>query len=146
MKSYIVFFIIISAINSAVAQDKMIAVNDIRKAGITKHDHDTATAGHSAGDVLVNRSLSVKPEYFKEKDKKDTLDTYQIHFFKMYENKLMNYGFSYSDDASFDMVSYHWLNDTIVSITLINSGTKENRSLQLVQSGNTAGIMKESLK
>ena len=146
MKNYIVFLIIISGINSAVAQDKMIAVNDIRKAGVTKHDHDTATSGRFAREVLVNRSLSVKPEYFQEKGKKDTIDTYQIHFFKMYENKLMNYDFSYSDDVSFDKASYRWLNDTVVSITLINSETRENRNLQLVQAGNSAGIMKGSFK
>ena len=153
MKKQFQFFVLTIAIAFAFVQtalsqfnerEKVISVNDIRRLGVSHYD--TSTTGHILGEITVDRSLSLKHKYSDAK--KDTNDVYQVHFFKMYENKLRNYQVSYHGDEEFDKASYKWLNDTIVSVTLINSTTNKSRNLKLVQTfckGCSAGLMDESL-
>jgi len=136
---------VMSAQSQNKEQEKTISINDIRHLGIS--GYDSSTTDRVVGEVSVNRTLTLKPKWSEAK--KDTMDTYDVHFFKMFENKLRNYSLMYSEDGDFDKASYKWLNDTIVSVTLLNSSTKQNRTLKLVQTfkkGSSAGLMTDNIK
>ena len=130
MKKQILLFVLISVniftfINSAQSQtngqEKKIAINDISK---TKESNDDyPTAGRKLGEVVVDKRAEAGVAY----------DSYTMHFFKMFENKLKNYEVIYTGSEKFTNVSYKWLNDTIVAVTLINPITNTNKTFKLVQ-------------
>ena len=150
MKNLILLLILMAMTTFAFAQtDKQIhtvSINDIRKHG-TNH-YDTSTAGRKLNEVSVDRTLYSKPKTADAKG--DLTESYQIHFFKMYEGKLRNYQLGFDTKENYDQASYQWQNDTIVAVTLVNSSTKQSsKTLKLVQTfckGCSAGIMEESLE
>jgi len=62
---------------------------------------------------------------------------------------LRNYNVMYGGDEGFDKASYKWLNDTVVSVTLLNTITKQKQNLKLVQTfqeGTSAGLITDDMK
>ena len=138
------FSLVLNANAQTAGQEKTISINDIRKSGVSHHD--TSTASHNLSEVKVDKSLSVNPKYLNAE--KDTSDAYHIHFFKMFEGKLKNYQITFVSDDNFNKATYSWVNDTIVSVTLINSTTNKSKNLKLSQTfgnGSSAAILQESL-
>jgi len=109
--------------------EKTIPVNDLRKTEIAPWD--TSTAGHQLGDLIVNRVLHVGDGI---NSPKDTSEIYDIHFFKIYENRLRNYTFGFGVKGDYDNAMYKWLTDSIVSVTLVNStNNKRSKNIHIVQ-------------
>jgi hypothetical protein len=132
--------ITLNNVQSQIGEKKVISITDARKYGVEYFD--TTTVSHKINEVQVNISLGLKSYY--PNATKDTTDVYNMHFFKIFENKIKNYHASYAGNENFDKVEYIWLNDTTVTITLINSLTKENKSFKLVQTfckGCSAGLI-----
>lgn len=134
MKNYILLTALILATKISIAQVnvKTIPVNDIRKAGISKYD--TSTAGYKEGDVKVELT------YRGQGKINDSTEEYLVHFYKKYNNNLMSYMGSVTKHTDFDKASYLWLNDTTVAINLINSTTKNIKTIFLEQMGRGASI------
>src|SRR6185295_4231595 len=125
MKKYTPVLIALAAIIIVAFQEgeKIIKVKDLRKEGIHPHHLDTVTDGYLVNDVAVERVL-VNPSY---EDKDSIQEIYNVHFFKMYKGSLMNYmmGIMNRDEKDdYDKASYKWANDSVLSIMLINSITK----------------------
>ncbi len=138
-------FVIITAMvnkvqGQTIGQKKIISIKDNRKYGVSYFD--TTTVGHKINEVIVERCLALKSDY--PNAKKDTTDSYEMHFFKLLENKIYNYPASYAGEENFDTAEYFWLDDTTVSITLINSITNQRQKFKLVQTfckGCSAGLI-----
>jgi len=99
----------------AMAQEKTIAIKDMRNA--TTPPVDTATMGYKPGDSYINRVSK--------------LNSYWVHFIKPFEGKLKNYQTAIETKKDYDKATYKWLNDSIVSLTFINSVTQNKKSLKL---------------
>ncbi len=115
-------------------QTKSILVNDFHNLGV--YYDDTSTVNHKLGEVKIDKSLPFRKKSSslkKDLHTNDTTNSYQIHFFKMYENKLRNYEVSYIGNDEFDKAIYKWLNDTTVNVILINSNTNKRKSFKLGQ-------------
>lgn len=120
--------------------EKIVDIADVRSKGLNYHN--TATENRVADEVFVERCLSLKPAW--SESARDTLEKYTIHFYKNQESKLKNYQFSYLGEEIFDKASYSWLNDTTVSVNLINSETKKYQNMTLVKAGNNTALLPPS--
>jgi len=126
------------------ASDKTISINDLRKEGVLIKD--TSTSGHKVGEVTVQRhfGLVAMEDFFNENGKKDTVDMYTIHFFKVYQNNLRNYPMQLPANDDYDKASYKWLNDTTVFVTMMNSTTKQKGTVQVMQEGEGASAFPDT--
>ena len=133
------------AMKISFAQNNEIAIPiyDFRYVGIMQID--TSTKGFKEGDVTVVLT------YRGQGKIKDSTEEYLVQFYKKYNNSLMSYMGSINKHEDYDKANYLWINDTTVAINLINSTTKNIKTIFLIQKGRGAGIgvynkSKENLK
>src|ERR1017187_9869256 len=126
MKNILTFIILTLGIHFSFAQEnkKVVPINDLRKWGVLSVC-EMPTNDRKDGDVAVDKILIVT----NWKYKKDTIEGYEVHFYKMYENKIKDYTMGYYHEESFDKALYHWENDTIVSVTLVNTFTNKKKNM-----------------
>ncbi len=138
MKKNFLSLILIASIACAFQHgETFIDIHDMRALGFN-YSIDTATTGHYLGEVIINR---VTGQGDGVNARHDSLDLYNVHFFKNYQGHLKNYLLLISDTTSYNQASYKWVTDSIVSVQLLNSKTKkQTKPIRLVQMGATAGI------
>lgn len=141
MKTPFVLLIIFIAMTVAAFQEgeRTILITDIRDRG--GDDFDTTTLNYSPGEVKINRVLNKVTKYYT--DGKPVLGRYAIHFYKLYEGRLVNYPYDFVTDENYENASYKWLNDTVISITFIKPEPKNNKNIRLVQRQNKAVLVEE---
>ena len=120
-------------------KDTTITIREVRNPGT--EIKDTSTVGFTSGQLTIDHFRKLNSGYSEIKS--DSVHLYQIHFYKMYQNKLTNYQFGYSGEMYFDKARYYWINETIVSVTLYNSNTEISKSIKLEQVGNGVGVYPE---
>ena len=138
---WLVAFCTISLQTKSQSRETSIAISNALKS--ETEIHDTTTEGYKSGQLIIYYSRNVKPAYFEIKG--DSVHSYQIHFFNMYQNKLKNFQFGYSGETYFDRARYVWMNDTTVSVTMYNSNTKESKNLKLAQIEKNVGIISDEM-
>lgn len=67
--------------------------------------------------------------------------SYSIMYYQNEEGKLRAHKFWYGTEDDFDKVAYEWVNDTTVSVKLINSSTKKEKKFKLFGYGSSSGIL-----
>jgi len=144
MRHCIIIAGLIVSISNSFAQtnENVVFVSDIRKQGIAQYD--TSILGRKSNDVFIERTFVSNARHKHLRN--DSAESYRIHFYKEFDNKLRNYFINFDSEDAFDKASYKWLNDTIVSITLINSVTDQRKNFRMFQrlcENCTAGLMSE---
>jgi hypothetical protein len=137
MKIIVAIFMlsVVIALSACDNGEKIIAIADLRPAGLKIYE-DTTMAGYKEGDVYINQIIA-RGE--RAKAHHDTLNLYEIHFFKTYNGKLKNYLFSVSDTEFYDQASYKWLTETELSVQFIYVLTQEkSRVMNIMKNGTNA--------
>jgi hypothetical protein len=135
MKRTLLLLVFIITVNIAFAQfhETIIEVKDNRKLGLSTTSCNSPANGQKPGDVEVEKTL-VKNH---EKGKHDTLECYKVHFYKIFGDQLKNYEITLMWKGEYGQASYYWINDTSVSVTMVNSKTNKIRMMTLSQAGST---------
>ena len=107
--------IVISCCNQTSTQENLITVQDYRaNQGETEIDLES----HKSGDVEIYRSNFVG-------------EGYEIIYYHDISGKLRDYYFYQVDTINYNQGLYNWKNDTIVTVKLFNSETKQEFNVEL---------------
>jgi hypothetical protein len=85
------------------------------------------TANHKAGDVEIFRLLG-----------KDT--TYVARLYRMDHGEKRNYETVIVENINYDKASFHWMNDSTIAFSLIDSKHKQRKGFRLTGSAGTTTV------
>jgi hypothetical protein len=126
-------------INIGNAQNKeiIIPIKDNRYLGVSNSSNcHSPTPDHKNGDVEVEKTLMP----YNKKGDRDTTECYKTHFYKLYGEELVDYTFILFWKMDYEKVGYHWINDTTIVFSMINSKTNKRRTITLGQYEDSTGF------
>ena len=130
MKAKLTFFmmtLVFVSINTR-SQDT-IPVVDNRNSNAAKN----VTVSHKDKDVAISRE---KIPGVKSK-------TYWINMYRMENGELRMYPFGTSANGDFDKAIYRWINDTTITLKLINSSDNKSESFRMTGNGDRSNLARE---
>ena len=136
-KYFLLYFFLLSGIKCFAQQQedvKIAFISDERKKGILPYN--CSTEGHTTGEVFIQWGMQLNHSTEKMKNRKDTVETYAIHFYKPDLNGILTkYQISFTEEGTaYDQGIYNWTNDTTVAVTLVVNNTEIKREITLFYS------------
>ncbi len=130
MKTLFMSIAIVASLAFSILQSTQqeIKIRDCRKTGET----DTLTTAHKDRDVLVNRVLK----------RVTNKNAYNINVYRTEKNHLYRHVTYIVSDATYDVARYTWLNDSVISVNVINSVTSKSQSMKMLCKGKLTGALR----
>ena len=130
MKTLFVSIAIIASFAFSILQSTQqeIKIKDCRQTGET----DTLTTAHKDRDIVVNRVLKGVTNK----------NSYNINVYRTDKNHLYHHITYIVYDANYDVAKYKWLNDSIISVNVINSVTSKSQTMKMLCKGKLTGALR----
>jgi len=112
----ILFFSVLCSISEAQNTEKLISIKDDRHLAL--YEWDTTTAGKKQGELYVSKIRWVSGA---KSFHPDTIIATSYQVYILVDKKLFRYEAIEEHEIEADQIAYTWVNDSTLTITLINS-------------------------
>ncbi len=103
-----------------------VAIQDVRKTSMP----EAQLASHKPHDFEAYRNVFMA-------------ELYTVRYYQMEGGKLNSHQASYELPDDFDRAAYQWTNDTTITVRLLNSATKKEKTFVVFGNASSSGIRPE---